>query len=496
MNPEVEKVFKLEVTQRKLLATFVILGCSYLIACLTDLLGARVDASIPRRLETIYSLSNFCFVGGLIFALMTVQRSLASEFRQGTWDWIKLSSLRPSEIILAKLSAPVVEYGVALFGFAVSFLAFPTLNSAGPGYIEAFPYFLYKFLICSLLFLFCCCVSLLIELDGVRTQANSSQSRAQKGGQGVISLFFWFLILLPILKFVSSLSGYELYINPKSWSFYGISLPETFLIPAVIIYCLIFVYISLLRQMKSELLFKLYPWGIPASLVALLFLFNGFAIQDLQSISVSFLTLIVALNFIVAAAYSWIIVAFFSSFFVPQLRRLLSRWSSQSWRQRLFDLPICLPVLIPTMVIFVLAVCFCLYTSNFLGLFFVFWIAAFLIRDCALVLWLGASLKGAKGSSSSVVLGLAVLYLFVPALVGLAGGESFRIFSPVHVCTFELLDLSLQKTGSILSSTASFYCDSTPKWSELLPAGIMALIFTGLAYARIRAKLKEMQKLG
>ena len=463
MNPEIERTLKLELTQQKLgLNTFIVFSF-YLLAFV---LVPDVYENGDRDLNTAVKMC-----AGILLLLSTVRylslvgASITNELLGNTWDWSRLSSLSPGKILLAKLLAGPIELCFLVFNLTV-YLAIPSYESFAAEVLASNISLVWKLKYFVSVILAVATVALALINSNFHliyqfAKSNKRNYPAQGGIAGmVVGLIFLGPLALGLSAALEDLSTVDQFVN-----FYTLKIELLSFIIFSLGYAVALFAFSTYRAIERELQYPQIPWGFPVALLVFIMYCNGFLYERpiLEYLWLDSAILLFA---------TWALVLNYAGETVDKLKKVKLKFLQKKYRQAFISLPLWMPTLgVTTLLVLVGIASVALVDPRVLV---IFWLLVFVLRDCALFIWLSAApAAGGVGAGARIFTGLFVLYALLPLLALGLDPEWVKSFYPTSYLVPYFVEGS--KTTVL-------------EWGSLLPNTGLLVIFSYLAVKAIHSK--------
>ena len=398
LNPEFCRYLWLELSTQRLIALPLVLAAIFWLTWLTS--------EDPLRNVTSTALILF-YLGTLLWGCRLAGASVVGELRDATWDWQRMSSIRPWSMTWAKLLGSTVFVWLgALICLLVYALASIAQGHGGQLVSELAVVVMIGLLAQS--------VTLAVSLLWLRRTASPGRGAVvtpQVFGllAGLLAVFLWGDLAFAKVE-VWGASGW-----------YGMTFePRLFFIASLAIF-LGWSYLAAGRLMQAELQVRQRPWAWPAFTIFLMIYLQGFLPHICRRCSETFAGNL-ALPFVVA-----VLLAYLALFIFPkqpvQWRALSLALRTGAWSRALHLLPHWAVALAIALIVgFALATALTTRpetgsgpykTQSALGILA---IIAFMLRDVAIVLLLNVGGRLGRGDMAAAIY-LLLLHAILPGIL-------------------------------------------------------------------------------
>ena len=393
LNPELKRHLWLELSTHRLIGMPAILGLVFLLAYLSE----------PTSLPWV-SLAAFVAITVMWGAHLTSE-SILEEFRQGTWDAQRRSTLKPWDQTWGRmLGAPIFAWygGVICLGTFV--VAATTVE---------FPHPSLPFLATAL--------GLAVFAHGLGAISALATTRVGRQTRSPVLLAFVFLMLI-------SLAGPQLSLlmSDGSVHWFGIAFSRLWFVVLSVLMFSVWSFVGAWRMMAREMQERALPTAWLAFAVWLTIYLSGALLGELDRFSA--IIVYSAVAFVVSVSMSVSVVWFENRDYVSW-RRMMLYWSRHDFRRFFQEFPCWLSTLaFALMAALVLAanggdlVGFGSFGGGEWALALVLWL--FVVRDIALLHFFSLAKKSGKAVMVTIVY-LILLYMILPSLFLSLELESF-----------------------------------------------------------------------
>jgi hypothetical protein len=420
-NPEFRKNLWLEISPVRLILMPTVLAGVFFVNYLA--VGKGFTSEFYASLQ---NTSLICF-GIIVFAWGTklAADSLVNEFNDRTWDSQRMTSIGPWTMIAGKVfgSTIFVWYGglicIAVFLFASLFV--PDLYK----HLNLMMIMIFSGLICHTLSL-----SLILE------------EFSKKRHKGKINSSSYLLVMILVLMFIVPFSVRSMSANlDVSWHFIQCA-PSTLIFYSAAFF-LVWSIVGIYRNMRIELQYTNGPWVWVLFVFSMMIYFSGFVANAERAGGET--AIIPALYVSYATG---VLITYGMAFIEPKnvvsFRRMYQAFLEQSWKVFQESIPAWLITLAMNVIICtVLIICTIVLADtykpepfNTLPLLYPVNLFLFMLRDLSILVYV--NLKGtSEKADMAVVFYLMILYILIPLMVTIPGGEGFLpLFVPFPECTF------------------------------------------------------------
>ena len=403
LNPEFRRYFWLELSLQRLIALPVVLVAVFWLTWLIS--------DDPLRSVTSTALTLF-YLGTTLWGSRLAANSVVGEVRDATWDWQRMSAIRPWPMTWGKLIGSTVFVWLSALLCLLVYAAASIVQGHG-GQLTS------ELIVVVMIGLLAQAVALTTSLLWLRkTEAGSRTAVVMPQFLGLLAGFF-----------AVSLWGDWAFVRTSTWDaeeWYGQTVDPRL---AFLLSLAIFLGWTLLaagRLMRGELQVRQWPWAWPAFTIFLMIYMRPIRPEHCQACNES-LTSDLVLPFLVALALAYL--AFFIFPKQPvQLRALSLAWRARTWNRALCVLPlwsISLAIALAAGIGLVAADLTSPPASGFAGelqrSFGVLAILAFLLRDLAIILLLNLGGRIGRGDLAAAIY-LILLHVIVPDILALVLG--------------------------------------------------------------------------
>ena len=479
LNPEFRRYLWLETSPQRLIAMPAILVAVFFLVSLSGDAGSLGDWSLSIYLLLV-----------LLWGTRLAASSVVSEVRAGTWDWQRMSAVRPWQMTWGKLfGATVFVWFGALICLGVFLFS---LLAVGEG--AELPRMIFLMLACGLL---AHAVSLAASLLWLRRRGVEKRS--------VVALPQLLGLAVGAYAYFEASGALGALHSIQVW--HGIIFSSDVFAMISLAVFLAWAVLGVYRLMQAELQVRQRPWAWAAFVLFVIVYLSGLpaTFTDQQGTPMESLALRLMLAFWIAVGLAYVTYFLFEKDPIA-LRGLNLALKSGDSRRTLRLLPHWLIItFITALVGLAYVVCVLLLDDReglgetLLGMDFrlasvliTLGLLGFLLRDLAIILFL--NLRGGRPDAAALVY-LLVLHLLVPGLMGALGaGALIGLVSPfAHIASLPLQFFSLGPSVTQLPGFMTPNLAQVPWLIALgsLPQVALLLVLLAGRWRRFQADIDE-----